>query len=697
MKKTNKLELWQRRLSINETAYAQQLDKMDHREELYRGTHELKQAVTGKKSVHREASHVRNVVAEMVESMVDTNLPQPKISPRRQIDEQKAKIVEDMLRNELDRMPFEEMNDQQERTVPIQGAAFWLVEWDDQIVTKDRVGDVTVSVLHPKQVIPQAGVYTSIEDMDYIIVKLAQTKEYIRRKYGVDVQEEGEEEPQVRGLDEVSEHADDLVTQYVAYYRNENGGIGKYSWVGETELEDLDDYQARRLKRCAKCGASEVEAMLSITRDGEIAQTQEGEYPLDEDRPAEEPKKTRKGTCPFCGSRKWEESNEDYEEVVEPITRSDGSVIEGGTAEIDENGEPKINPTRIPYYKPNIFPIIMQRNVSVFGQLLGDSDVDKIADQQNTINRLSTALNDKLLKGGSYMILPRDAKVGNSDEDMKEIRVEKPDQLAMIGVKNMDANVESDIVYLENVYEQAKQALGITDSFLGRKDTTATSGTAKQFAAAQSAGRLESKRVMKHAAYARLFEAIFKFKLAYTDEIRPVMARDVLGHPAYGEFNRYDFLEQNGNGDWYWNTDFLFACDTAASLATNRAEMWRETLNFYQIGAFGDPAQPDTATLLWQRLEGLHYPGASEIKAALEVKVKQQQMMQQQAMQQQQAMMQQQMQAQQSQRQHDEQRELELALLNNEQRMREIEAKSANKRREQAQSGQMRREVKPSD
>jgi hypothetical protein len=295
------------------------------------------------------------------------------------------------------------------------------------------------------------------------------------------------------------------------------------------------------------------------------------------------------------------------------------------------------------------------------------------------------------------MILPRNAKVGNSDEDMKEIRLDKPDELSMIAVKNMDANVESDIVYLENVYEQTKQALGITDSFLGRRDTTATSGAAKQFAAAQSAGRLESKRVMKHAAYARLFEVIFKFKLAYTDEKRPVMARDVLGHPVYGEFNRYDFLEQSENGDWYWNVDFLFACDTAASLATNRSEMWKETLNFYQIGAFGDPAQPDTATLLWQRLEGLHYPGASEIKTALEVKVKQQQMMQQQAMQQQQAMMQQQMQMQQSQRQHDEQRELELAMLENEQRMREIEAKAANKRREQAQSGQMRREVKSND
>lgn len=691
-KQNEQLELWKRRLRDNELAYSEQLSRMDAREKLYRGSHEMRAAHTGRSKVHREATHVRNVVAEMVESMVDANLPQPKVVPRRKEDERKARTIENMLRNELDRLPFEEMNDMQERTVPIQGASFYLVEWDEHSVTKDRVGDVVVSVLHPKQLIPQAGVFTSIEDMDYIIVKIAQTKAYIQRKYGVDVQDESESEPSVKSLDEVSAPSEDLVTQYIAYYRNENGGIGRYSWVGDIELEHLDDYQARRLRRCAKCGASEVDGILSITQNGTIAQTEDGGFPIDTNSAAEEPKKAKKGVCPYCGSRKWEESNEDFETVVEPIVRSDGSVIDGGRV-IVEDGSAKIEPVHIPYYKPNIFPVIMQRNVSLFGQLLGDSDVDKISDQQNTINRLSTAVNDKLLKGGSYMVLPRDAKVGNSEEDMKEIRVDSPDKVNMIGVRNMDANIEYDIAYLEGVYEQAKQALGITDSFLGRKDTTATSGAAKQFAAAQSAGRLESKRVMKHAAYAKLFEAIFKFKLAYADERRPVTEKDVMGHPAYEEFNRYDFLEQTESGDWIWNVDFLFSCDTAASLATNRSEMWKETLQFYQIGAFGDPAQPDTAAVLWQRLEGLHYPGAAEIKAALEEKARRQQLQMQQQMQQQQELMRQQMQAQQSRAQHDERREVQMAELENAQRMRELEYKAAAKRREQA-NGQKRKEVR---
>lgn len=90
------------------------------------------------------------------------------------------------------------------------------------------------------------------------------------------------------------------------------------------------------------------------------------------------------------------------------------------------------------------------------------------------------------------------------------------------------------MAYLAQIYEEARQVIGITDSFQGRKDTTATSGTAKEFSAAQAAGRLESKRVMKDAAYAALFEAMFKFKLAYADEPRPVVSHDIEGGPSTG-------------------------------------------------------------------------------------------------------------------------------------------------------------------
>ena len=112
-------------------------------------------------------------------------IPQPKVTARRKKDEMKAKLIEDMLRNELDRMPFEQLNDMMERTVPIQGGAAFLVEGDNTQRTHFTIGELAVSTLHPKQIVPQDGVYTGVEDMDYIILKIPQTKEYIRRKYGV--------------------------------------------------------------------------------------------------------------------------------------------------------------------------------------------------------------------------------------------------------------------------------------------------------------------------------------------------------------------------------------------------------------------------------------------------------------------------------------------------------------------------------
>ena len=612
MADNKKLDLWKKRLDRNYNEYAPEVEKMDHREELYRGTKEMYNAHTGK-TVLKEATHVRNIVAEIIEAEVDSNIPQPKVTPRRKEDEPLAQVIEDMLRGELDRLRFEEFNDMQERTVPIQGGGLWLVEWDNSKRTHTTIGDVCVSLVHPKCIVPQAGVYTGIEDMDYIILKIPQTKEYIKRKYGVDVSDETEEEPEIKGGDDEGE-AEDMVTQYVAYYRNERGGIGLFSWVRDQVLEDLEDYQARRLKRCKKCGA----VMPFGAQRG------------------------KKLVCPECGGTKFEEAEEEYEEIVEDHVLPDGSIIPGATMEAQADGTFTVKPTKIPYYKPDIFPVILQKNVSVYGKLLGDSDVDKIEDQQNTLKFISTSINDKLLKNGSYLTLPRDAKIPADDADGKVIRLDKPADRDM--VRNFDANgdVSQDLTVGENVYEQARQVIGITDSFQGRRDTTATSGKAKEFAAQQSAGRLESKRVMKHAAYSALFEAIFKFKLAYTDEPRPVERNDMREDRLYGEFDRYMFLKQDADGEWYWNDDFLFSCDTAASLATNREAMWQEARLNLQTGAYGNPQDFNTLMLFWGIMEKLHYPYAD---AALKF-VREQLGIQQQQMAQQQAMMAQQQQLQ---------------------------------------------------
>ena len=116
-------------------------------------------------------------------------------------------------------------------------------------------------------------------------------------------------------------------------------------------------------------------------------------------------------------------------------------------------------------------------------------DVDKIADQQNTVSRLETKIIDRLVKAGTRITLPDRADLRTDPEDGERWFIGSPADKSMIGLYEFSGNLQFEMAYLNQVYEEARQALGITDSFQGRRDETATSGVAKQFAAAQTAGR----------------------------------------------------------------------------------------------------------------------------------------------------------------------------------------------------------------
>lgn len=588
--KPEKLTIWQKRLADADHTFSAEVERMNERERLYNGDNSLRPLAPGdtrKDGQWKKTSHVRNIIFENIESQVSSSIPQPKVTPRRKKDEHLADVIEHFLRNELDRLPFEVINDMAERTVPIQGGTGFLIEWDNTKRTHRTVGEVTVSTVHPKQFAPQPGVYTNISDMDWFIVKIPTTKEAVRRQFGVDVRDEGESEPDVRAADG-ADTAEDAVTQYVGFARNDKGGIDRYSWVNDVELEDLENYQARRLPVCVRCGSV---------------------------RPLSG------GPCPVCGGEKFDTQEQEFEQVMLPIRTAMGTEIPGAAPGLDGDGEPCMVPTMVPFYKPDLFPVILQRSVSVYGKLLGNSDVDVIRDQQNTVNRMEQKIIDRLVKAGSRITLPDRADLRTDPEDGERWYIGSAADKAMIGLYDFKGDLQYELMYLANVYEEARQILGITDSFQGRADTTATSGKAKEFSAAQAAGRLESKRTMKNAAYAAMFEMMFKFWLAYSDEPRPVSYKDFKGESQYEEFNRYDFLEQDEDGQWYWNDQFLFSCDTSAPLASNREAMWQETRQNLQSGAFGDPTQLETLVLFWAKMEELHYPGAGTTKKFLEDKL----------------------------------------------------------------------------
>ena len=607
-----KLQLWQERLALAETAIAGERTRMLRREKQYEGDHTI-YAPDGSVAADSLASHVRNVSFEVIETQVDSTIPAPKVTAVRQEDEELASIIESMLRDVMDRLPSERLNDEGERLSPVQGGYGLLVDWLDSVSGKDWLGDLKVSLVHPYSIVPQAGV-TQVSDMDFFFLKTPQTKRQIRKFYGVSVADEDESDPDARRLGASSDTTDELVTMVTVYYRNAKGGIGRLRWVNDTVLEDLEDYQLRRVHRCTVCGA---------VGDGK--------------------------KCAYCGSRRFEDEVMEDEELTEDITLRDGTVIPSVSEVRDELGQPvatdtllpqmqpggtaaviapqaafRQEPTRIPYYKPDVFPLVIRKNVSMPGRFWGSSDLDAIFDQQNSLNKICTKLNTKVLSGGSFTTVPTGARFIN-DRDGVRVEVDNPADLEKIRTFNTQVDISTDLTMMAQLYEQARQTIGITDSMQGRKDPTATSAVAKEFSAQQAAGRLESKRVMKRAMYQDLFEAIFKWMLAYCDEPRAIRRTDEHGDVQYVTFDRHDFLYRDEAGDWQYNTDFLFSCDGSAPLAADRQALWKETRMNFQEGALGSTQEVATLLRFWEQMEKLHYPMAGDMVKSLKSQMESQQ------------------------------------------------------------------------
>lgn len=602
-----KLLEWQEKLSSAENYYSKELCRMDERHDIYEGRRQMKRLSDKNKEENITCKNVQNVVFELIETEVSTAIPMPKVIPQDPLDANLAKLIEDMLRQEVTRLPMSELNDISERTGYIQGGTLYHIEWDN--AGGFGKGDVIISGVHPKQIIPQHGVTSDISDMDYFFLKVPATKKSLEAKFDVKLSDETETEPEIRGKDSDVSHSTELLTQVICYYKNGKGGIGKFSWAGDTVLEDFTDYQARRALRCKKCNAPKAINMMPIAPLSETGElTEVGEPFMPEER-------SREDRCVFCGSSEWDYFESDYEEIYEGIENSFGLSIPGmqDVTEIIDGVEfTYSHPTRIPSYKPDCFPVILQKNIPLFGHLLGVSDVDIIEDSQEALNRMNDALIDKCLHAGTIVTLPPNARITAKPGGISEVRLSKLEEKEFFGVHNLLGNIAPELNMINAIYEQPRRTLGVTDSYQGRADATARSGKAKQISASQAAGRLESKRIAKNSAYKKIYECIFKFMLAYLDEPIDVMSRDVYGEESSNRFSRWDFLKKDDAGEYYWNDRFIFDIDSSEPLAANREAMWQETRQNFQSGTYGDPADPETLIMFWAKMERLMYPGAGE-------------------------------------------------------------------------------------
>lgn len=595
-----RLEFFQSLYDEARASMEQHYEDLDQHYEQYKGSTKIDGSA-------EEASVVRNITYELIESQVSSYIPNPSVTPRITSEESErlAKGIETLCKAIRNMQPFEKMNDLDERYNPIYGGSVWLVEWDDSQRTHNTVGDVKVSCLSPKTFVGEPNIY-DIRDMDYCFISFETTKDDIVRKYGVsyDVADEAESDT---GTDENS------ATVYVCYYKNEDDKVCQFIWSGEKVLRDMDDYFARKIKVCETCGKREELCDCKEQGRKRRIRVQSDEYEI----PTRPIPLSNGKEIPLM-SQAIEDGQPVYEKVRREALDENGQMIfenvngvmMPATIEVDV---PKMEETKIPFYAPSVFPIVIRKNTSEEGSLFGQSDCEFIRPQQQALNKVESRIMMKLMRSSVTPVMPEDATVSMNNAVFGQVIKMRPGQTAsQYGVVDTTPDISKDIAEAERLYDHAKRILGISDSFQGQYDGSAQSGKAKQLQIQQAAGRLDSKRQMKNAAYAEIDQIIFQLYLAYADEPRVYSYKDSFGRWQNIVFRRHDFVERDEAGQYYYNDEFMFSADATVDIDKQRELIWQENRANFQMGAYGDPSTPEAQLIYWQNNEAARYPFAHD-------------------------------------------------------------------------------------
>ena len=498
------------------------------------------------------AGVVRNITYEVIESEINADIPVPKVdtSCYSASREQNARGIERLSSALRSRLPFEELNDRDERYTYIYGGSVFYVEWDSTQSDNAGEGGVRVHLLSPLDFIPQPSI-ESVEDMEYCFLHFTTTRGELITKYGV--KEENISLAECEYLADLDDPMGDAVAVIVTFYKDEFGRVGKFVFSGDLPLLDMPNYYKRKSAVCKSCA-----------------------------KPIEE-----------CSCDDPKVCYVDLER--ERVTLSDGSAAE------------------IPYYVPRGFPIVIRKNTLSDMTLLGGSDCERIRPQQQAINKVESRILQKLLRAGVTPIMPEGTAITLSNAVFGQIIKTRPgESIDNYGKIDTTPDISQDIEEADRLYDQAKRVLGISDALQGLDATTSESGYARQLKIARASSRLETKKRMKHLAYCRIYELIFKHYLAFADEPRRFAYRDTLGRMHFTEFNRYDFIECDKNGNYYYDDSYLFTVDTNADAQYQSEVLWEINLTNLERGTLGDKTSPTTLMRYWQLQDKAHFPYARE-------------------------------------------------------------------------------------
>lgn len=538
----------------------------------YLGTLNALNKHTGEES-KRKSRQLRKMIYEFIESKVDNSIPMPSMKPRRRDDLNLVDVTESYLKFEMDRMLTEQENDRSERATYVDGTSWYKICWDSLDSTHERSGDLRVEVLLADQVIPEPGC-KNYKLMNYCFEKSNMSTARIYDLYGRFIS------PTESGSNNVE------VISY--YYINEKGLVGRFMYARASQqvISWDEDWQIRKVRTCTACGA-----VIPIADH-----------------------------CGNCGGEKFKYTNATVEILTEDLMQLHNPYEEGESDDPTNNAKAEVflqKGSEIPFYQVRQLPFVPRLSVSSLDTIYGVSEVSILLDMQDSVNKILSKVEDKILKSGAVVTKPHTMKLNDTDESFKVMGVKTAEEAQMVQAKQILADVSQDIAGAQLFYESARASSGVTESFQGKRDTTATSGKAKEISAMQSAGRIESLRVMKSAAFAGVYELMLKYLLAFSDETRKFVKTLPDGRKEEMLWNKYSFLRKDQWGKLYYADDFAFSTDPAATLSNNRVQMWQETLQQFTMGTFGNPQDPRTLQLFWQVMDTMQYPLAKLVLAGI--------------------------------------------------------------------------------
>lgn len=541
----------------------------------------------GTEDSETNSRQLRKMVYEFVESKIDNSIPTPKMTPKYKSDLPLIETTEDFLRYNIDNIFGKYLNDRDERATYVDGTSWYKVWWDSLDNSHSTSGTVKVDLCLADQIVPQPGI-TDWRQLEYIFelqqISLARVWDLYHRR----ITPVASNTSQPANPEEETDLS--TITMVTCYYLNEDRIVGKFSWAQHSRqvICNEENWQIRKLRKCTSCHTI---------------------VPQDKQ-------------CPVCGKRNFKYENatteilgEDLYEVYNPY--------ETGESDDEQNKDQYkarvflTKGTEIPFYVVRQLPFIPRPAVSSIESMYGISEAKMVLEMQDVCNKMYTKMVDKTLDSGAVVTKPARLKMNDSGNGIKMIDVRSYEESQMVQNKQIAADTSQDIAAAQMMYESARATSGVTESFQGKYDASATSGKAKEFSAMQTAGRIESLRVIKAAAFSAVYELVLKYLLAFSDESQKFVKTLPDGSVEEEEWNKYMFLAKDKYGQIYYRDDFKFGSDAAASLANNRVAMWQELQSQYMQGTMGDVADPNTRVLFWNAMEQQQYPLAKTILAGI--------------------------------------------------------------------------------